>query len=155
MVYVIDTSVISTLHRNFYRSRFPSLWKRFDAMADGGQFTSTREAHRELLDGHAQCHAWVSKYEHLFPTPDAAEAKFVVAIYAVKHFQGNIETQKILKGGKNADPFLVARAHCCGGTVLTMEQFKPNAARIPNICAHFEIPCVHLERFMEIEGWTF
>lgn len=155
MIYVIDTSVISALHRNYYRKRFPSLWKRFDAMVAEGQFTSTREAHRELEDGLPYALGWAKANEQLFPAPTADEARFVVAIYGVKHFQGNIETQKLLKGGKNADPFLIARANCCKGTVLTMEQLKPNAAKIPNICDHFKVPCVDLERFMEIESWTF
>lgn len=155
MIYVIDTSVVSALHRNYYRSRFPSLWERFDAMVAKGKFTSTREARRELEDGLAEAFDWANANKHLFPAPTAEEAKFVVTIFGVKHFQGNIETQKLLKGGKNADPFLIARAKICDGTVLTMEQLKKNAAKIPNICDHFKIPCVNLERFMEIEGWTF
>ena len=32
-----------------------------------------------------------------------------------------------------------------------MEHMKPNAAKIPNICDHFQIPCVDLQRFMENE----
>lgn len=155
MIYVIDTSVISALHRNYYRKQFPSLWKRFDAMVADGQLTSTREAHRELEDGLPDAFAWANSNKQLFPTPTVDEARFVVTIFGVKHFQGNIETQKLLRGGKNADPFLIARAQYCKGTVLTMEQLKPNAAKIPNICDHFKIPCVDLERFMEIEGWTF
>lgn len=155
MIYVIDTSVVSALHRNYYRKQFPSLWKRFDAMVADGKFTSTREAHRELEDGLPDAFAWAVANKRLFPAPTANEAKFVVSIFGIKHFQGNIETQKILKGGKNADPFLIARAKVCNGTVLTMEQLKSNATRIPNICDHFKIPCMDLERFMEVEGWTF
>jgi hypothetical protein len=36
-----------------------------------------------------------------------------------------------------------------------MELLKPNAAKIPNICKHFKIPCMTLEEFMEAEGWQF
>jgi hypothetical protein len=36
-----------------------------------------------------------------------------------------------------------------------MEVFKPNAARIPNICRHFGVPHLSLEEFMEKEGWEF
>ncbi|MGA3043710.1 MAG: DUF4411 family protein [Bryobacteraceae bacterium] len=76
-------------------------------------------------------------------------------MYAVPHFQQNIEQQKILKGGKNADAFVIAKAGVEHGTVVTMELLKPNAARIPNICEHFSIPCLSLEEFMEEEGWQF
>jgi len=36
-----------------------------------------------------------------------------------------------------------------------MERLKRNAAKIPNICQHYSIPCVDLEQFMEVEGWVF
>lgn len=156
MIYVVDTSVISALHRNYYREQFPSLWKRFDAMVIDGQLTSTREAYRELEDAAPpEAMTWANDNKQLFPAPTSNEAKFVVSLYGVRHFQANIEIQKLLKGGKNADPFLIARAHCCNGTVLTMEQLKPNAVKIPNICHHFKVPCVDLKQFMEIEGWKF
>ena len=155
MTYVIDTSAVSALHKNFYRNRFPSLWKRFDKMVAEGRFTSCREASRELEDLGGTAYDWARANSALFVTPDAKEGAFVAQIYRVKHFQANIERQKLLKGGKCADPFLIARAHCIGGTVLTMEKLKPHAAKIPNICEHFKVECVDLEKFMEIEGWEF
>lgn len=154
-MYVLDTSVISALHRNYYRSRFVSLWKAFDAMLVEGRFTSTREALRELEDIGGEPLDWATTNQSLFTTPDANEGAFVASIYAVEHFQANIERQKVLQGGRNADPFLIARAAAIKGTVVTMEQLKPNAAKIPNICQHFEVPCVDLRGFMEKEDWIF
>lgn len=154
-MYVIDTSVVSALHRNYYRTRFVSLWERFDSMVAAGQFTSTREALRELEDIGGSALEWAKLNPDLFKVPDGREARFVASIYAVPHFQANLERQKILSGGRNADPFLIARAACIGGTVLTMEQFKANGAKIPNICKHFGVNCVDLQDFMEKEGWVF
>jgi Domain of unknown function (DUF4411) len=76
-------------------------------------------------------------------------------IYGIPHFQQNIERQKLLKGGKNADAFVIARAAVEKGTVVTMEVLKPEAVRIPNICEHFKVPYLSLEGFMEKEGWEF
>lgn len=154
-MYVIDTSVISALHRNYYRRQFVTLWERFDEMIAEGRFTSTRESYRELDDGGGESFEWAQQNVGLFVTPNAKEGGFVAQIYAVAHFQANIEKQKILKGGKNADPFLIARAATLGATVLTMEQLKPQAAKIPNICDHFKVPCVDLRKFMEKEKWIF
>jgi hypothetical protein len=154
-MYVVDTSVISALHRNYYRTRFVTLWERFDAMVADGKFTSTREAFRELEDLGGDGLDWAQKNVGLFTTPNAKEGAFVASIYAVEHFQANIEKQKILRGGRNADPFLIARAASLGATVLTMEQFKRNAAKIPNICQHFKVPCLDLREFMEKEDWVF
>jgi hypothetical protein len=154
-MYAIDTSVVSALHRNYYRSRFVTLWKKFDGMVDGGVFTSTREVLRELEDLGGPGYEWAKSKADMFVTPDAKEGEFVAKIYATKHFHANMEQQKLMKGGRNADPFLIARAAVTGATVLTMEQLKPNAAKIPNICDHFKVNCFDLERFMEAEGWTF
>lgn len=98
---------------------------------------------------------WATAHAELFVVPNATEDAFVASIYAVPHFQANIEKQKLIRGGRNADPFLIARAACNGGTVLTMEQVKVNGAKIPNICNHFSVACVDLRGFMEKENWMF
>ena len=59
------------------------------------------------------------------------------------------------RAASNADPFVIARAAITRSTVVTMEQFKDNAAKIPNICRHFNVRCITLEEFMQAEGWTF
>jgi hypothetical protein len=43
MSYVVDTSALSTLFRNYYRRRFPSLWRRFDDLVASEDIVSTRE----------------------------------------------------------------------------------------------------------------
>ena len=83
------------------------------------------------------------------------EGAFVGKIYAVRHFQQNIEQQKILKGGKIADPFVIARAAVERRAVVTTEKFKEHGAKIPNICKHFDVECLSLEEFMEREEWEF
>lgn len=155
-MYVLDTNVISNLHKNYYRKRFVSLWKAFDKLVADGRITSTREAYHELHDGVPGADTeWAKANEELFATPDAKEGAFVGQIYPVAHFQANIEKQKLFKGGRNADAFIVARAFAVGGTVVTMERLKANAAKVPNICEHFKIPYLDLEGFMEREGWEF
>jgi hypothetical protein len=120
------------------------------------KITSTREAYHELHDGVPGSDTeWAKTNEKLFAIPDAKEGAFVGQIYSVAHFQANIERQKLFKGGRNADAFIVARAFAIGGSVVTAERFKPNAVKLPNICDHFKIPCLDLERFMEEEGWEF
>lgn len=156
MTYVFDTNAFGQLFHSFYRSRFPSLWAHFDELIDDGLITSTREVYREIDDAPVQSlRAWAKDNKELFPTPTAAEAGFVSRIFAVKHFQQIIEQKKLLKGGKNADPFIIARAAVLEGTVVTMESEPKNGAKIPNICRRFGIPCFSLESFMEEEGWEF
>ena len=156
MTYVFDNSPLSTLFRNYYRGRFPSLWQRFDELVVSGDIVSTREVLREIEDGAVDSlREWAAQNSELFTMPNAEEGAFVAQIYAVRHFQQNIERQKILKGGRNADPFVIAKAAVNECAVVTMERLRPNAAKIPNICGHFGIECMSLEDFMEEEGWVF
>jgi hypothetical protein len=113
---------------------------------------------REIEDGPIEgLRDWATRHQRLFTVPAAAEGAFVARVYSVPHFQQNIEQQKILKGGKNADAFVIAKAAVESGTVVTMELLKGNAVKIPNICGHCGIQCLSLEieKFMEEEGWQF
>jgi hypothetical protein len=93
-MYVLDTNVISNLHKNYFRSRFVSLWKQFDDLVSAGEITSTREAYQELHDGVPGADTvWAKANAKLFTIPDAKEAAFVGEIYSVAHFQANIEKQ--------------------------------------------------------------
>lgn len=156
MRYVFDTSPLSTLFKNYYPRRFPTLWSQFDALVQSRAIRSTREVFRELDEGPVEAaRDWANNNLLVFPPPTAAEGSFVARIYAVPHFQANIEQQKLYKGGRNADPFVIAKASVDECTVVTLEKMKANAAKIPNICAHFSIPCMSLEEFMENENWEF
>lgn len=156
MTYAFDTSAFSPLFRNFYRRRFPTLWEQFDELVDDDRIVSTREVFREIEDCPIESlRDWAAENRDIFTTPTADEGAFVARIYSVPHFQQNIELQKILKGGKNADPFIIAKAVISESTVVTMESLRPNAVKIPNICDHFGVPYLTLEGFMEEEGWEF
>lgn len=156
MSYVFDTSSFSAFFGSYYRKPFRSLWERFDALVADGSIVSTREVWRELEDRPLPALVeWEKSNGHVFPTPTAAEGAFIARIYSVRHFQLNIEQRKLLKGGKHADSFVVAKAAIEGRAVVTEESIKPNAVRIPNICQHFGVPCFSLEGFMEAEGWEF
>jgi Domain of unknown function (DUF4411) len=135
---------------------FQPFGKNVDALIANGNIISTREVMREIEGSSiTDLRNWAKNNSGVFTIPASAEGAFIAKIYSVTHFQQNIEQQKLLKGGHNADPFVIAKAAIDGGTVVTMELLKPNAAKIPNICKHFSIPCKTLEEFMEAEGWQF
>jgi hypothetical protein len=156
VTYVFDGSPLSTLHRNYYRDIFPTLWVGFDKLVEDGEILSTREVLRELRRYNLEpLLEWAKANEDLFPTPNREETAFVARIFEVRHFQNNIEGKKLLSGGYVADPFIIARAAVTKSTVVSMETFKENSADIPNICEHFEIPHFSLAQFMKAESWKF
>jgi hypothetical protein len=91
----------------------------------------------------------------MFLTPGTEEGKFVAEIFKVPHFQQLVGEQQRLLGKYVADPFVVACAFACGGTVVTEEAVKDNAAKIPNVCKHFSVKFTNVQGFLEANGWQF
>jgi hypothetical protein len=156
MIYVFDTSSLSSL-KHFYPGVFTTIWDELDRMVESGTLISTKEVWNEMQRGNAAQHtnAWLKSRKQIFTTPSAEELRFVTEILAIRHFQTLIGERQRLMGIPVADPFVIACARVRQGTVVTEEQFKENAAKIPNVCAHFQIPCINLEGFMQALGWNF
>lgn len=84
------------------------------------------------------------------------ELNFVNKIFTISHFrEGMIRQEKILEGKPVADPFVIAKAYVQKGLLITEESYKENAAKIPNVCVHFDIKWTNLEGFMKKETWRF
>lgn len=165
MNYVFDTSSIRSL-QHFYPRVFKSIWDGLDGLVAKSELISTREVFNEIerQDVSDEVLAWTKNHKAMFSTPTGAELLFVAEIFRIRHFQGLIGAQQRLKGTPVADPFVIACARINQATVVTEEGWqrggkslvlKPNAAKIPNVCAHFKIPCIDLEEFMHQQGWTF
>ena len=156
MIYVFDTSSVRSL-QHFYPSVFKTIWGGLDILIQQQGLISTREVWNELerQNVSADVLAWAKQNKQIFTTPTAAELQFVAQIFQIKHFQSLIGEQQRLKGTPVADPFVIACAKIKGGTVVTEELLKPTAAKIPNVCQHFNVPCIDLEGFMQQQGWAF
>lgn len=156
MVYVFDSGPFIDLFRHYYPDQFPSLWNQFGSMIDSGAITSTRDVMNELVRHNDELSKWCNKHKGVFVTPSDEELNVVRDIFNVRHFQAIIRIQQRLKDKPVADPFVIARAKCLtGGCVVTTEKHKDNAAKIPNVCEHFQVDCTDLEGFMRREGWKF
>ena len=154
--FVFDSNSWRVLE-NFYPSRFPSFWERFDGVVGSGEVVSVREVHNELdrlIRADWLC-AWVKHHRSVFLDPTQAETLFVSQIFSVRHFQMLVGQEQILKGQPVADPFVISCAHVRSGCVVTEETFKPNAAKIPNVCEHFGVPWTNVEGFLAHYGWQF
>lgn len=157
MIYVFDSCAFITLFENYYHSRFPTLWNRFDILVEEKRILSVREVKNEILSYHGEniLTNWANNNTKLFEKPNEKEIVWVKTIFKNKHFQTLINKQKMLKGGFVADPFIVAKAKVKNGIVITQEKYKENAAKVPNVCEYLEVQCMNLEGFMEKENWIF
>ena len=156
MIYVFDTGAFIVL-KNFYPDTFPSLWARIEDRISNGTIASVREVFNELHNYNDVdfIQQWAKQHKDAFLRPNESELAAVQQVLAVPHFQSLISRKAILKGTPVADPFVVASAKVRGGTVVTQERHKPNAAKLPNVCEHFKVPCINLEAFMKTHGWAF
>ncbi len=156
MTYVFDTSSFLVL-KNYYPSRFPTVWKGIEGLVKAQSLISVREVLKELESYVEQDIVldWANSKEEIFLIPTSAELHFVSQIFAVPHFQAIIGQRNILKGTPVADPFAIALAKVRGACAVTEETMRPNAAKIPNVCEHFGSEYTNLEGFMNKEGWTF
>lgn len=155
MIHVFDTNSFSEMSP-YFPDVFPAFWEKFEAAVADGEVTSTREVFRELKDG-PENHVldWCKANAAIFEVPDAKETDFVARILAVPHFRQLIGAKQTLRGTPVADPFVIARAAVLGGTVVSEESVKKNAAKIPNVCQHFGVPCIKLGDFLRARGWVF
>lgn len=157
MIYVFDSSSLSNL-KHFYPEVFQSVWVRLDALVGKNQLVSTREVWREIENGDPTPHVndWLKQRKHIFTMPTNEEQQFVARIFEIKHFQTLIGKQQQLRGTPVADPFVIACAGVKeGGVVVSEESHKKNGAKIPNVCEHFDIPCIKLKEFMQQQNWSF
>lgn len=157
MIYVFDTSSLSELCLHFYESRFPSLWEKVRQLCDSGRLISVREAYTEIRRvSRPALSSWACVSRSLFQEPTGEELEMIGEIFKVEHFRQVVSKRAMYEGRPVADPFVVAKAApIIGGTVVTQEVYKNNAARIPNICEHFGVRCINLEGLMTSEEWVF
>ncbi len=157
-MYVFDTNSLIVLFNYFYVERFPSLWAQFDELIAAERIVSVREVYNEILaygNADSRLVQWAKKNRKLFAQPSIEEMEFVASVFSVAHFRAMIRRKQTLEGRPVADPFLVAKANLDKAMLVTQEQLRENAAKIPNVCEHFKVQYTNLEGFMEIEAWQF
>jgi len=155
MIYVFDSNTLIDIFNHYYPERFPSFWDNFNGFISKQTIISVREVRKELEEKGDRLSDWAKSHNELFLPPNAEEASFITEIFEVRHFRILIQKKQQYVTGPAADPFIIAKAKVINGCVVTQEKDAENAAKIPNVCKHFGIPCINLEGFMEKEGWQF
>ncbi|MDJ0600396.1 MAG: DUF4411 family protein [Crocosphaera sp.] len=155
MIYIFDTNSFRVLS-HYFPEIFPTVWEKIDLLVNNGNLISVREVYNELNRGSESFIIdWAKENKKVFVTPTPDEMMFVSQIFAVPHFQTLVTKKQRLKGTPIADPFIIAAAKVKEGCVVTEEVFKPNAAKIPNVCQYFNIDCTNVQGFMKRESWRF
>lgn len=150
--YVIDTGPIIDL-KGYYSEVFVSLWENIEALIRQGEIISTSEVYRELQKRDDEAKAFADKYKYIFKNPSIEEQVYVSEI--LRRHKELIRLKNIVSGFPVADPFVIALAICNKSILITSELYKANSHSIPNICKEYDIRCINIKEFFQIEGWRF
>lgn len=157
--YCLDTNTISSVYRFYFRDSFPSFWENFSVLVRSGRAISVSEVEIELSrsPGLVSAVQELKELNHeFFSLPSETEQEFVAEIFSVSRFRSLLGGGNAARGNPVADPFVVAKARASPGMcVVTEEIYRPNAAKIPNVCEHFNIECINLQQMLNREGWQF
>ena len=157
--YVFDTGFLIII-REYYPETFPSFWRKLDSMVKEERVSSVDEVVEEIKryrgeQGHLL--EWVKANRDIFTKPDFNEQTKVKEIFSIERFQHLVTKKKQMQGRAVADPFVIARAWVINGTVVTREPPAKDPAHpnMPDVCQHFNIPCLTPQLFMKEEDWKF
>lgn len=151
--YIFDTGVWVVLFRHYPESTFPGLWKNFNWMISEKRILSSSEVMRELKSYEDVVYQQAQNVDHVFSKPSTEELKIIKDL--VNKYKNLVSARNINNGWPVADCHVLALAKATTGIVVTVEQFKPNSQKMPNICEKLGIGCLDLHKFFEQEKWKF
>lgn len=155
MIYILDTNIFRKLLDHFPRkgATFEKIWKSLDDGIENGSYISVDECYNELtchFNENNSNYRWLFDRRTMFQNPTNQESIFMKKLFQDNKMQDSIHSRNILENRPSADVYIVAKAKTLGATVVTCEEFKPNSAQLPNICAKTGVSCIGYDDFMAI-----
>lgn len=155
--FVIDTSSWIQAYNEQYRpSVFQRLWADMPGLLAAGKVVLAEAAYQESLKIDDTLKQWMQGVKaHVIANNQSIEQQHA-AIQS--HPMG---VALIMKGRtfirSDADSRIIATAIYMRGTVVTKELPSTSLTKpkIPNVCAHFRVPCVDLMQMLELLGLSY
>ena len=138
----------------------PRFWNILEEMVHDGRLACPALVYSELQGVSDDLATWVRDHKNsgMFVDPDVSvQKKFqIISTYTTEHYPDNLPRKRFLD---RADPWTIAHAMAKGGTVVTLEKInkaRSSKVKIPNVCEHFNIPCVDTYQMLRNQGffWT-
>lgn len=160
--YIADLSVLRLLKDNYFPEIFKRLWKVIDERILNGTVVIIEPVYEEIKNGSEEDfliqHLRKLKEYHGWSPAELPEGIEDVVRRITKKFEGRISYT-----GNEADPYIVGYALVKNKenklfeyeyVVLTAEKYKPNSAKIPNMCEEFKVPYIFLRDFLKEIGYS-
>ena len=146
--YVIDSSALFDLKKNYSPTVFKGLWNRFNKLCDDEVIISVREVYNEIKRGSDWLVDWADQHEKIFLEPaTVVEFKLIGELQEKEPSWIDINSDK-----PKADPFVIACAKTNNFIIIQHENLNSN---LPRIAKGLELKCFRLQEFFESEKWEF
>ena len=171
MAYWLDADTLITAKNGFFAFEInSSLWAWLDTQLATRKVMSPERVFREIMafKGEDPLKQWVQtrKAKGLCVEPDKRVSQCLGRVadhlYTATLTHANTKKPQLRYKpaqaevfGRGADAFVIAHAMAEGGTVVTFESTKhPDSQkiRVPDVCAHFDIPCIDLKQLLVVLG---
>lgn len=160
--YWNDANVFIEAHQRVYPVEMAeSFWKWMSMRVDEGRIVCPRRVYQEIAEneGHQDALArWFQTRRDkglcISSSKEVQNQVGIVNSYVFSTYQGHYA----LLFARGADSWVIAHATIDKGTVVTQESnLQPNALkpRIPDICRHFNVPCVSRMQMLKALGAKF
>ncbi len=167
-LYVVDTSALIDMKLYYPISIFESLWKKCTTLAHNSRICAPDAVFSEIMRKDDELASWAKRrYRYLFQECTDFQVEKVQEI--LSEFPNLIDHNRETE---QADPFVVAlglerrdgpQKPLVPQTVVVVTQERTTPKRstrkkkvvIPEVCQHYDLPCItHIEMIAN-EGWKF
>lgn len=148
--YVIDSSALFDLKRNYPPAVFPGVWNHFNRMCDTLEIISVREVYNEIKRGSDWLLTWADEHEKIFLRPTLEEQIFLNELQTKYPHLIDYNSDR-----PAADPFVIACAKHYILKIIQHEKIDHNKQKIPYVASKEGLTCLVLTELFELEKWEF
>jgi hypothetical protein len=146
--YIIDSSALFDMKRNYPPNVFKGVWEKFNNLCDEQIIISVREVYNEIKRGSDWLVEWADKHNKIFYEPiSIAEFKLIGELQDKYPFWVDIYSDK-----PAADPFVIASAFT--KKIIIIQHELPHR-NLPRIAEELGLTCIRLQEMFELEKWEF
>lgn len=156
-IYWVDSDVLIQSKNGPYGLDFaPTFWKWLEQCIVDGKIRSPMWVHKELTEYKDDLADWAKarKAEGLFFV-DAGHSVQSVYQTIANHVTSVYVAAQVAKFLAGADGWVIAHARESNGIVVTHEATvnkNSKKVKIPNVCDHFNVPCMNLQDMRKAIG---
>ena|SRR5581483_7350490 len=148
--YVIDSSALFDLKRNYPPTIFKGVWTNFEKMCDSWEIISVRDVKIEIERGMDWLVEWAKEHSKIFLQPSMEELLYVAELQDRYPKLVDYSSDR-----PEADPLVIACAKQFNLTIIQHEKIQNNKQKLPYVARQEGIACITLTDLFEMEKWEF